>query len=86
MKRNDLRALGMTKAQINAVMKLNGEDINRQKANTTIKNDREAQRLRESCTVLLELLESPERIRDVLLHVSRLYAEQERSKPQEGTR
>lgn len=36
--------------------------------------------------VLLELLDSPEAIRAVLLHVSRLYTEQERSKPQEGVR
>ena len=86
MKRNELRALGMTREQIDAVMKMNGEDVNRLKADTVTKNSREAQRLRESCTVLLELLENPESIRGVLLHVSRLYTEQERSKPQEGTR
>lgn len=85
MKRNDLRALGMTPEQIDAVMQLNGNDINREKSAAVVKSSKEAQRLRESCTVLLEQLESPQRIRDVLLHISRLYAEQERSKPQEGT-
>lgn len=29
MKRNELRALGMTPEQIDAVMKLNGDDVNR---------------------------------------------------------
>ena len=84
MKRNELRALGMTPEQIDAVMKLNGDDVNRLKADTVTKSSKEAQRLRESCVVLLELLDSP--IRAVLLHVSRLYTEQERSKPQEGVR
>ena len=86
MKRNELRALGMTPEQIDAVMKLNGDDVNRLKADTVTKNSREAQRLRESCVVLLELLDRPERIRGVLLHVSRMYTEQERRKPQEGTK
>lgn len=86
MKRTELRALGMTPEQIDAVMQMNGNDVNRLKADTMTKNSREAQRLRESCVVLLELLDSPEAIRAVLLHVSRLYTEQERSKPQEGAR
>lgn len=85
MKRTELRALGMTTEQIDAVMKLNGEDVNRLKADTVTKSSREAQRLRESC-VVLELQHSPEAIRAVLLHVSRLYTEQERSKPKEGAR
>lgn len=86
MKRNELRALGMTPEQIDAVMKLNGDDVNRLKADTVTKSSKEAQRLRESCVVLQELLDSPEAIRAVLLHVSSLYTEQERSKPQEGVR
>lgn len=84
MKRNDLRALGLSNNQINAVMQMNGNDINREKAGAVVKDSKEAQRLRESCIVLLELLDSPEKIRDILLHVSRLYTEQERSRPQEG--
>lgn len=59
MKRNELRALGMTPEQIDAVMKLNGDDVNRLKADTVTKSSKEAQRLRESCVVLLELLDSP---------------------------
>lgn len=86
MKRNELRNLGMTPKRIDAMMKLNGNDVNRLKADTMTKSSREAQRLRESCVVLLELLDSPEAIRAVLLHVSHLYTEQERSKLQEGTR
>ena len=65
-------------------MKLNGEDVNRLKADTVTKNSRETQRLRESCVVLLELLDDPEAVRGILLHASRLYCEQERRKPQEG--
>lgn len=84
MKRNELKSIGLNRGQIDAVMKLNGEDVNRLKADTMTKNSREAQRLRESCIVLSEQLENPEKIRDILLHVSRLYTEQERSKPQEG--
>lgn len=86
MKRNELRALGMTPEQIDAVMQLNGNDINREKAGALVKGSKEAQRLRESCGVLLDQLESPESIRGVLLHISRLYTEQERNKPQEGTK
>ena len=91
MKRNELRALGMTPEQIDAVMQMNGNDVNRLKADTVTKSSKEAQRLRGSCVVLrgscvvlLELLDSPEAIRAVLLHVSRLYTEQERRKSQEG--
>ena len=84
MKRNELKSIGLNRGQIDAVMKLNGDDVNRLKADTVTKNSKETQRLRESCVVLLELLESPEKIRDILLHVSRLYTEQKRSKPQEG--
>ena len=48
------------------------------------KSSKEAQRLRESCITLLELLDDPEAVRGILLHASRLYCEQERRKPQEG--
>lgn len=84
MKRNELRALGMTPEQIDAVMKLNGEDVNRLKADTVTKSSKEVQRLRESCITLLELLDDPKAVRGILLHASRLYCEQERRKPQEG--
>lgn len=84
MKRNELRALGMTPEQIDAVMKLNGDDVNRLKADTVTKSSKEAQRLRESCITLLDLLDDPEAVRGILLHASRLYCEQERRKSQEG--
>lgn len=77
MKRNDLRAMGLTPDQINTIMTMNGADINREKAKAGQQTDKEVQRLRESCVVLLELLDSQEAIRAVLLHVSRLYTEQE---------
>ena len=83
MKRNELRALGMTPEQIDAVMQMNGNDVNRLKADTVTKSSKEAQRLRESCITLLELLGDPEAVRGILLHASRLYCEQERRKPQE---
>lgn len=84
MKRNDLRALGLTPDQIDTIMTMNGTDINREKAKTGAQTDKELQRLRESCITLLELLDSPEDVRRVLLHASRLYSRQERRKPQEG--
>lgn len=84
MKRNDLRAMGLTPEQIDAVMTMNGADINREKAKAGQQTDKEVQRLRESCITLLELLDNPEAVRGILLHASRLYCEQERRKPQEG--
>lgn len=57
MKRNDLRAMGLTPDQIDSIMTMNGNDINRERAKTTPPS-REVERLRESCTVLLELLEA----------------------------
>ena len=63
MKRNELRALGMTPEQIDAVMQMNGNDVNRLKADTVTKSSKEAQRLRESCITLLELLDDPEAVR-----------------------
>lgn len=84
MKRNELRALGMTPEQIDAVMQMNGNDVNRLKADTVTKSSKEAQRLRESCITLLELLDDPKAVRAILLYASRLYSRQERRKPQEG--
>lgn len=43
MKRNELRALGMTPEQIDAVMQMNGNDVNRLKADTVTKSSKEAQ-------------------------------------------
>lgn len=84
MKRNDLRAMGLTPDQIDTIMTMNGADINREKAKAGQQTDKEVQRLRESCITLLELLDNPEAVRGILLHASRLYCEQERRKPQEG--
>ena len=77
MKRNELRNIGLTPEQIDAVMIMNGNDVNREKAKTTAQTGNEVQRLRESCVTLLDLLESPDAVRSVLLCVSRLYNEQE---------
>lgn len=84
MKRNDLKAMGLTRCQIDTIMTMNGADINREKAKTAPPSSKELQRLRESCITLLEQLDSPEAVRGILLHASRLYCEQERRKPQEG--
>lgn len=86
MKRNDLRALGLTPDQINTIMEMNGRDINREKAGAVVKASKETQRLKDSAFTLLDLLEDPESIRGALLYVSRLYAAQERRKQQEGAR
>ncbi len=80
MKRNDLRAMGLTPDQIDTIMTMNGVDINREKAKAGQQTDKEVQRLRESCITLLELLDDPEAVRGILLHASRLYCEQERRK------
>lgn len=80
MKRNELRNLGLTPEQIDAVMTMNGNDVNREKAKSAAQTGNEVQRLRESCVTLLDLLESPEAVRGVLRWVSRLYSEQERRK------
>lgn len=74
-----MRSMGLTSDQINTIMTMNGADINREKAKAGQQTDKEVQRLRESCITMLELLDSPEAIRAVLLHVSRLYTEQERT-------
>lgn len=80
MKRNELRNLGLTPEQIDAVMTMNGNDVNREKAKSAAQTGNEVQRLRESCVTLLDLLESPEAVQRVLLCVSRLYNDQERRK------
>lgn len=84
MKRNDLRAMGLTPDQIDTIMTMNGMDINREKAKAGQQTDKEVQRLRESCITLLELLDDPKAVRAILLYASRLYSRQERRKPQEG--
>ena len=70
MKRNDLRAMGLTPDQIDTIMTMNGADINREKAKAGQQTDKEVQRLRESCITLLELLDNPEAVRGILLHAS----------------
>lgn len=47
MKRNDLRAMGLTPDQIDTIMTMNGADINREKAKAGQQTDKEVQRLRE---------------------------------------
>ena len=86
MKRNDLRELGLTRDQIDTIMNMNGADITREKSRAGLQTDKEVQRLRESCITLLELLDTPEAVRGLLLHASRLYSQQERRKLQEGRR
>lgn len=80
MKRNELKALGLTPEQIDAVMTMNGNDVNREKAKSAAQTGNEVQRLHESCVTLLDLLESPDAVQRVLLCVSRLYNDQERRK------
>lgn len=84
MKRNDLRAMGLTPDQIDTIMTMNGADINREKAKAGQQTDKEVQRLRESCITLLELLDDPKAVRGILLYASRLYSRQECRKSQEG--
>ena len=84
MKRNDLRAMGLTPDQIDTIMTMNGADINRERAKAGQQTDKEVQRLRESCITLLELLDDPKAVRGILLYASRLYSRQERRKSQEG--
>ena len=79
MKRNDLRAMGLTPDQIDTIM-----TMNREKAKAGQQTDKEVQRLRESCITLLELLDDPKAVRGILLYASRLYSRQERRKSQEG--
>ena len=80
MKRNELKTLGLTPEQIDAVMTMNGNDVNREKAKSAAQTGNELQRLRESCVTLLDLLESSDAVQRVLLCVSRLYNDQERRK------
>ena len=84
MKRNDLRAMGLTPDQIDTIITMNSADINREKAKAGQQTDKEVQRLRESCITLLELLDDPKAVRGILLYASRLYSRQERRKSQEG--
>ena len=67
MKRNDLRAMGLTPDQIDTIMTMNGTDINREKAKAGQQTDKEVQRLRESCITLLELLDDPKAVRGIHL-------------------
>lgn len=83
MKRNDLREMGLTSDQIDTIMTMHSADIAREKSKAGYQTAKEVQRLRESCITLLELLDDPEAVRDILLHASRLYCEQARRNPQE---
>lgn len=85
MKRNELRALGMTPEQIDAVMKLNGDDVNRPESRH---RDQEQQGSAAPAGILCGAAGTAgtarEAVRGILLHASRLYCEQERRKSQEG--
>lgn len=90
MKRDEIKKIipEITKEQLNAIMRLNGEDIGRTKSqeNTSQKDAERAQYLRQSCSILLNLLERPADLRGVLLHINRLYriqCEKATEKPQE---
>ena len=73
MKRNDLRAMGLTPDQTDTIMTMNGTDINREKAKAGAQTDKELQRLRESCITLLELLDDPKAVRGILLYADDSY-------------
>lgn len=62
MKREDLRALGLTPEQINKVMILNGNDVNREKSRA-----KASPRLQDICSTLLGLLHEPASLQTVLL-------------------
>ncbi len=85
MKRNDLRAMGLTPRPDR-----HHHDHERRGYQPREGKGRSADRQRgaapawESCITLLELLDDPEAVRGILPHASRLYCEQERRKPQEG--
>ena len=82
MKRSDLKALGLAPEQIDRIMTLNGNDINRERRKAEeAPRLKEVQRLHDSCTALLDMLNDPEDLRNVLLHISRLYREQCRKRP-----
>lgn len=83
MKRNEVRTKipGITEEQLNWIMQENGMDINREKAKREEAPQlEEIRRLKGSCAALLDLLSEPDDLRDVLLHVSRLYRNQCRTK------
>lgn len=65
MKREELRALGMTPEQINKVMNLNGNDVNREKSRA-----KAGPRLQDTCSVLLSLLHEPASFQTVLLCIT----------------
>lgn len=69
MKREELRALGMTPEQINKVMNLNGNDVNRAKAGP---------KLQDTCSVLLGLLHEPASFQKVLLCITSCLCEEAR--------
>ena len=62
MKREELRALGLTPEQINKVMILNGNDVNREKTRAKV-----SPRLQDTCSTLLGLLHEPANLQTVLL-------------------
>lgn len=89
MKRNEIKAKipGITDEQLNWLMSVNGADINREKTKREeAPRLEEIRRLKGSCAALLDLLNEPDDLRDVLLHVNRLYRNQCRTKREWGKR
>lgn len=73
MKREELRALGMTPEQINKVMNLNGNDVNREKSRA-----KAGPKLQDTCSVLLSLLHEPASFQKVLLCITSCLCEEAR--------
>ena len=73
MKRDELRALGLTPEQINKVMNLNGSDVNWEKSRA-----KAGPRLQDTCSVMLGLLHEPASLQTVLLCITSCLCEEAR--------
>lgn len=71
MKRDELRALGLTPEQINKVMNLNGNDVHREKSRA-----KAGPRLQDTCRVMLGLLHEPASLQKVLLCITSCLCEE----------
>ena len=71
MKREELRALGLTPEQVNKVMILNGNDVNREKSRA-----KAGPRLQDTCSVLLSLLHEPTGLQTVLFCITSCLCEE----------
>ena len=73
MKREELKALGMTPEQINKVMNLNGNDVNREKSRA-----KAGPRLQDTCSVMLGLLHEPASLKAVFYCIMSCLCEEAR--------